>query len=98
MTESAAVAEPFLRVSGLARYFDVSPPLLNRLLERRERLLQIDGAMPPLSAIPAGCAFHPRCPEAFARCRGERPELLPAGASAAACWLQAGTPHGRAHG
>ncbi|HUK07595.1 MAG TPA: oligopeptide/dipeptide ABC transporter ATP-binding protein [Stellaceae bacterium] len=38
MTESAAVAEPFLRVSGLARYFDVSPPLLNRLLERRERL------------------------------------------------------------
>jgi len=65
---------------------------------RRERLLQIDGAMPPLSAIPAGCAFHPRCPEAFARCRGERPELLPSGASASACWLHAGTPHGRAHG
>ena len=65
---------------------------------RRERLLQIDGAMPPLSAIPAGCAFHPRCPEAFARCRAERPELLPAGASAAACWLQAGTPQERARG
>jgi len=37
----------------------------------RERLLQIDGAMPRLNAIPAGCAFNPRCPEAFERCRSE---------------------------
>jgi len=29
---------PFLAVSDLARYFDVSPPLLNRLIERRGRL------------------------------------------------------------
>jgi peptide/nickel transport system ATP-binding protein len=55
--------------------------------ERRERLRQIDGAMPRLAAIPPGCAFHPRCPQVFARCRGERPDLLPAGASEAACWL-----------
>ena len=54
---------------------------------RVERLAQIDGAMPRLSAIPAGCAFNPRCPRVFARCRIERPELLPAGATAAACWL-----------
>jgi len=53
----------------------------------RERLLQIDGAMPRLTAIPPGCAFHPRCPHAFARCRVERPELLAAGATRAACWL-----------
>jgi len=33
----AAVA-PFLRVTGLARHFDVSPPLLNRVIERRSRL------------------------------------------------------------
>jgi peptide/nickel transport system ATP-binding protein len=52
-----------------------------------ERLTQIDGAMPRLTAIPVGCAFHPRCPEAFERCLAERPELLPAGASEAACWL-----------
>ena len=57
--------------------------------EDRPRLLQIDGAMPRLSAIPAGCAFHPRCPHAFDRCLAERPELLPAGATRAACWLQA---------
>ena len=55
-----------------------------------ERLLQIDGAMPRLGATPGGCAFHPRCPRVMARCRSERPELLPAGASRAACWLHDG--------
>ncbi len=58
--------------------------------EDRRRLLQIDGAMPRLSAIPPGCAFNPRCPRVFARCRNERPDLLPAGATQAACWLHAG--------
>jgi peptide/nickel transport system ATP-binding protein len=57
--------------------------------EDRSRLLQIDGAMPRLTAIPPGCAFNPRCPQAFERCRVERPDLLPAGATRAACWLQA---------
>ncbi|MBP9894312.1 MAG: ABC transporter ATP-binding protein [Giesbergeria sp.] len=57
--------------------------------EERERLHQIDGAMPRLNAIPPGCAYHPRCPQAFARCHSERPELLPAGATQAACWLHA---------
>jgi peptide/nickel transport system ATP-binding protein len=55
--------------------------------EDRERLLQIDGAMPRLTAIPKGCAFNPRCPNVFARCRVERPELMAAGATRAACWL-----------
>ena len=54
-----------------------------------ERLVQIDGAMPRLDAIPPGCAFHPRCAAAFARCRIECPELQPAGATRAACWLYA---------
>jgi len=57
--------------------------------EDRERLLQIDGAMPRLTAIPTGCAFHPRCPKAFARCHVERPNLMPAQATQAACWLHA---------
>ncbi len=55
--------------------------------EARERLLQIDGAMPRLNAIPPGCAFHPRCGRAFERCRVERPELMAAVATRAACWL-----------
>ena len=54
--------------------------------EDRERLLQIDGAMPRLTAIPRGCAFNPRCPQVFDRCRSDRPELMPAGATSAACW------------
>jgi peptide/nickel transport system ATP-binding protein len=53
----------------------------------KERLLQIDGAMPRLTAIPPGCAFNPRCPHAFDACRVQRPDLLPAGTSRAACWL-----------
>ena len=53
----------------------------------RERLNQIDGAMPRLNAIPQGCAFNPRCPQAFERCRQERPDLVNAGANRAACWL-----------
>ena len=57
--------------------------------EDRERLLQIDGAMPRLTAIPSGCAFHPRCPKAFGRCHVERPNLMPAQATRAACWLHA---------
>jgi peptide/nickel transport system ATP-binding protein len=55
--------------------------------DERERLLQIDGAMPRLNAIPGGCAFNPRCPKVFDRCRVERPDLLPAGHTRAACWL-----------
>ena len=53
----------------------------------REALEQIDGTMPRLTAIPGGCAFHPRCPHAFDRCRRDRPELMAAGATRAACWL-----------
>ncbi len=44
--------------------------------EDRERLLQIDGAMPRLNAIPPGCAFNPRCPQVFDRCTRERPDLM----------------------
>ena len=53
----------------------------------RDKLLQIDGAMPRLNAIPRGCAFNPRCPQVMPRCSVERPELIAAGATRAACWL-----------
>ncbi|MBX9872673.1 MAG: ABC transporter ATP-binding protein [Burkholderiaceae bacterium] len=62
----------------------------------REHLNQIDGAMPRLNAIPTGCAFHPRCEHSQARCRQERPELLDAGATRAACWLHAPRTEGPA--
>jgi peptide/nickel transport system ATP-binding protein len=55
----------------------------------RTRLVQIEGSMPRLTAIPPGCAFHPRCPKRFERCDRERPEPIALGASRAACWLYA---------
>jgi peptide/nickel transport system ATP-binding protein len=60
-----------------------------RISAQQDKLVQIDGAMPRLNAIPPGCAFNPRCPKRFARCVAERPDLLAAGASRAACWLHA---------
>jgi peptide/nickel transport system ATP-binding protein len=53
-----------------------------------KRLIQINGVMPRLNEIPAGCAFHPRCPYVFERCRQQRPELQPKGDSLSACWLE----------
>jgi len=54
-----------------------------------ERLPQIEGSMPRLDAIPPGCPFNPRCPRVFDRCRVERPDLLQANRTLAACWLHA---------
>jgi len=62
-----------------------------------ERLAQIEGSMPRLNAIPAGCPFNPRCPRVFDRCRVERPDLMPAGKSRAACWLHVEEKKGVAH-
>jgi peptide/nickel transport system ATP-binding protein len=62
-----------------------------RISSEQKHLVQIDGAMPRLNAIPPGCAFNPRCPKRFARCVVERPDLLNAGTSRAACWLHAST-------
>ena len=57
------------------------------MTQDREHLHQIDGAMPRLNAIPSGCAYNPRCPQATARCRTQRPDLMAAEATQAACWL-----------
>ena len=59
------------------------------LVTETERLAQIDGAMPRLNAIPAGCAFNPRCTRVFERCRSERPNLVTVNSTQAACWLHA---------
>ncbi len=36
----------------------------------------VQGEVPNPLEPPAGCAFHPRCPHANARCKAERPQLL----------------------
>lgn len=61
-----------------------SIPRMNRPMQR---LFQIEGVMPRPGDRPCGCAFHPRCPVAIARCPAEQPPLLPHEGSCAACWL-----------
>ncbi len=43
----------------------------------KERLVPIRGLPPSLIFVPDGCAFHPRCPYVFDKCRTDVPELLP---------------------
>ncbi|MDP6393827.1 MAG: ABC transporter ATP-binding protein [Desulfobacterales bacterium] len=57
------------------------------LHHKSEELTQIEGTMPGLMEIPPGCAFHPRCPHAFDRCRQRRPGLIDTKPSKVACWL-----------
>ena len=57
-----------------------------RLDEDRERLLAIEGAVPPPFALPKGCRFHPRCPFAVEACTVAPPDLaLVAPGHLAAC-------------
>jgi peptide/nickel transport system ATP-binding protein len=60
------------------------------IVGHKERLVQIEGSMPRLTAIPPGCAFNPRCPKVMQDCRVHRPDLMSAGVSQAACWLYKG--------
>jgi peptide/nickel transport system ATP-binding protein len=54
----------------------------------KERLSPIRSLPPSLIFVPPGCAFHPRCPHVFDRCRTEVPDLLPAdGHHASRCHL-----------
>jgi len=43
---------------------------------RRGERIVLSGDPPNPAAKPSGCAFHPRCPSAFARCRAEAPALV----------------------
>jgi len=44
------------------------------------KLVPIPGQPPDALRMPQGCAFHPRCPFAVARCRAEAPALREVGA------------------
>ena len=59
-----------------------------RLGDATARLTAIDGQPPDPSALPSGCAFHPRCPKAMEQCRAEAPPAVTvAPGQIAACWL-----------
>ena len=53
----------------------------------RQRLATIGGAVPQPNARPAGCPFHPRCPEVIpGRCDASPPAPVPPGQAGAACF------------
>jgi len=56
--------------------------------EGRGELAQIPGRPPALAALPQGCSFRPRCPQAAEVCSA-RPPLLERGAGVAACHFPA---------
>ena len=52
------------------------------------RLATIAGMVPPLTALPKGCKFNPRCPDVMDICLGNEPALMPVGAGQSArCYL-----------
>jgi len=54
-----------------------SVPVIGRRAKYgRQRLQEIEGVVPSLVELPAGCSFHPRCPEAMPVCREKPPEIL----------------------
>lgn len=52
-----------------------------------DRLAQIPGAMPRLTAIPHGCAFGPRCSRRMAHCAEDKPPAFDVDGRRVACWL-----------
>ena len=58
---------------------------------RKTELFPMEGDVPSPLDPPPGCAFHPRCPHAFERCRAEKPLLVEAAPQhLVACWLNKG--------
>ncbi len=88
IVESAPAAE--LYRAPLHPYSDGLLHSFPALRGPRRELTGIPGSPPDLRAMPAGCAFHPRCPRAFEPCADRSPVLAePAEDShrTVACWL-----------
>ncbi|HJZ34148.1 MAG TPA: ABC transporter ATP-binding protein [Hyphomicrobiaceae bacterium] len=66
-------------------------------LGSKEPLYAIPGQPPDLAHPPPGCAFHPRCSDALARCAAQEPRDVHCGVNwTARCWLAAQVLHDRA--
>jgi oligopeptide/dipeptide ABC transporter ATP-binding protein len=79
----AAPSHPYTR--GLL----AALPRLGQPAERG-KLPSIPGQVPDAADRPPACAFHPRCPDAFERCRREAPPLIGVGpGQQSRCFLHA---------
>jgi len=90
--EEAPVEELFARpqhpyTHGLMGSIPRLPSMRGEEISIAERLQEIPGTVPPLTNLPPGCVFAPRCAHAQDRCRAEYPpyeEKRPG--HWAACW------------
>ncbi|MCH5278052.1 MAG: ABC transporter ATP-binding protein [Desulfovibrionaceae bacterium] len=62
-------------------------PTVDTRMQRR--LTTISGSVPPPAHLPEGCAFRPRCPRAFERCRHIPPVVEAENGHLVRCWLYA---------
>lgn len=63
-----------------------------QLTVKKQQYIAVKGEIPSPLAPPSGCHFHPRCPQASARCKTERPALVEISpAHFAACHLYEGS-------
>jgi oligopeptide transport system ATP-binding protein len=73
-------------------------PIPDPKVERQRRRILLAGDVPSPIHPPAGCPFHPRCPEAIDRCRVEAPRLVSIGGEdrdrLASCHLVESAAHG----
>ena len=64
--------------------------------DHKKTRIILQGDVPSPLAPPPGCAFHPRCPHAFERCRRETPPLYDLGnGHTASCFLAEPEAQGR---
>jgi len=56
---------------------------------KRDRLPIIPGIVPDFAALPSGCRFRPRCPEAMPICAAEAPPEVVVDGRCTRCWLYA---------
>jgi len=86
VVESGATAEIFAAPNH--PYTRALLAEVGRVDATKRRFVPIQGEIPSPLAPPTGCHFHPRCPQAMARCRREAPmlrEISPGRSSA--CFL-----------
>ena len=63
---------------------DSQPTMDNIALDGSSRLVSIPGMVPPLTDLPSGCAFHPRCAATIDKCITVMPDMDMG--RRAACW------------
>jgi len=55
--------------------------------ERKQEVIRLQGELPSPVSPPAGCHFHPRCPNVMPECRTAYPGTTTSGTHSVRCFL-----------